>query len=76
MNGSGQQARWIQMMDYTWSAVISFPTGHGLTVGIGYIIVMVMKNSNGRCFSGVAQRPAIHGAKPTKNPAYRLLMHE
>ena len=37
------EARWIQMMDYVVSGVVVFHWSMVLTVGIGCVIVMVMK---------------------------------
>lgn len=40
---SAQQARWLQMADYVVGGVVVFHWSMVLTVGIGCVIVMVMK---------------------------------
>ncbi len=42
-SATAQELRWLQMADYFWLAVVIFHWTMVLTVGIGCVIVMIMK---------------------------------
>ena len=69
------QARWIQMMDYMVGGVIVFHWSMVLTVGIGCVIVMVMKGpgyvADGYWVSHSDQPRAAHESVEEAS-AYRL----